>query len=490
MKKSSFVTILLFLVVVFALPVSASAAANAGVKPGSFFYFFDTTFERVSLFFTFSPEKKAQKALEYADERLAEAEALAEEKDTSAVKTAVAGYENNIAYATEESKQIKNKEKAEGLLASITDNTSKHQEILSDVLSRVPDEAKEAITKAIEASRKGQDEATKQIAELKGEIEKLKKEVAELKKESSDPQANEVEKLKKEVEELRLKEAVKAKTPQELNKQKSESASVPVTAEPIFPPTSETRPTQNNTPTISSSALESELLKFLKEQILRQTKSDLDYYQKTVLDLQRLYQMKQDIASRGEQNCLASYNSNVDYLKQDAERQKTAYYESRRGFATMPSIEKNIEDQLARDLRDLEIRRDDCIARYKLDTSISDKISWVSNQLSSIQQRVNSGGSVSPSETDSVGNEIISITRAIGNSVGVSGSISLPQIKSSPSSVTCTNNITGFSCRDNFGSSMLRCSQGAPGYLNCTDSDYKSVTCQSNPTAGSVRCFW
>lgn len=162
-------------------PVSASAETKAGIKPGSFFYFFDTTFEKIGLFFTFNPQKKAEKALEYADERLAEAEAVAEEKNTDAVKTAVAGYESNIALAAEESSQIKDKVKTEELLNSIAGSTSKHQEILSDVLSKVPEEAKEAIIKAIEASKKGQEEATKQIAELKGEIEKLKKEVAELK---------------------------------------------------------------------------------------------------------------------------------------------------------------------------------------------------------------------------------------------------------------------------------------------------------------------
>lgn len=192
MKRASFVVFLLFLVVVFTLPTSALAATKPGVKPGSFFYFFDTAFERVNLFFTFSPEKKAKKALVYADERLTEAEALAEGKNTNAIKTAVANYESNIALAAEESKQIKDKEKAEGLFASIADNTSKHQEILSDVLSKVPDDAKEAITKAIEASRKGQEEATRQIAELKGEVEQLKKEVAELKaKEETDTKTSE-----------------------------------------------------------------------------------------------------------------------------------------------------------------------------------------------------------------------------------------------------------------------------------------------------------
>ena len=179
MERFSIIALMLLLVVAFSLPASASAATSPGVKPGSFFYFFDTTFEKIGLFFTFSPENKARKALEYADERLAEAEAVTE--NAEAVKTAITNYESNIAFAEEKSKDVGDKEKAEALLTSIADNTSKHQEVLTAVLVKVPDEAKEAITRAIEASRKGHEEAMQKIAELKGEVEKLKQEVAELK---------------------------------------------------------------------------------------------------------------------------------------------------------------------------------------------------------------------------------------------------------------------------------------------------------------------
>ena len=67
MKK--YLILAMFFVLTFALisPVSASAKTKAGTKSGSFFYFFDTGFEKVGLFFTFNPEKKAKKALEYAE---------------------------------------------------------------------------------------------------------------------------------------------------------------------------------------------------------------------------------------------------------------------------------------------------------------------------------------------------------------------------------------------------------------------------------------
>ncbi|HEY4500875.1 MAG TPA: DUF5667 domain-containing protein [Candidatus Paceibacterota bacterium] len=199
---------ILFISLAFVVPMQASAATNAGLKPGSFFYFFDTTFENIGLFFTFDSEQKAKKALGYADERLAEIEAIAEEKNPDAVKTAIANYESNVALATEKSKEVKDKGQAEGLFTLIEGSTSRNQEVLAAVLIKVPEEAKAAITQAIEASKKGQEEATKQIAELRIEIERLKNEVAELKKESDNPQADEVEKLKKEVETLKKQNTV------------------------------------------------------------------------------------------------------------------------------------------------------------------------------------------------------------------------------------------------------------------------------------------
>lgn len=230
--KKLFLTLALLSVIIFSLPASALAATSPGVKPGSFFYFFDTTFEQISLFFTFNPEKKAKKALTYADERLAEVEAIAGNNNTEVVKTAITNYENNISLAAEKSKEVQDKERAENLFTLIADNTSKNQEVLSAVLIKVPEEAKEAITQAIEASRRGQEEATKQIAELKSEIEQLKKEVADLKTENE----------------------AQTKAVEELDKQKSEGVSVP--AKSLTPPAtsnqSQTLPKANEQQNIPS----------------------------------------------------------------------------------------------------------------------------------------------------------------------------------------------------------------------------------------------
>lgn len=187
MKKYLAFAMFLVLAVVLVSPFSVSAKTKAGTKPGNFFYFFDKAFEKAGLFFTFNPENKAKKALEHAEERLAEAEELANENNPEAVKTAMENYKKNI-------------------------------EVLEKVLIKVPKEAKEAITKAIEASKERQEEAIKETTEPEKEVPEIKPEIketenelkeeenekkAEIKDDKKDEQSKEIEKLKKEVKGLK-----------------------------------------------------------------------------------------------------------------------------------------------------------------------------------------------------------------------------------------------------------------------------------------------
>ncbi|MDO8443337.1 MAG: DUF5667 domain-containing protein [bacterium] len=235
MKKLITLSIL-FISLTFVAPIQASAATSAGLKPGNFFYIFDTVSEKIGLFFTFNPENKAKKALGYADERLAEIEAISGENNPDAVKTAISNYESNVALATEKSKEVKDKGQEENLLNLITDNASKNQEVLSAVLIKVPEEAREAIVRAIEASKKGQEEATKQITELKGEIEQLKKEVVESRQVSGEEQSTEIELLRKEVEILKSQQSLQSVKSQTVEKvpEKIVEISPIIEAQPII----------------------------------------------------------------------------------------------------------------------------------------------------------------------------------------------------------------------------------------------------------------
>lgn len=251
------------------------------------------------------------------------------------------------------------------------------------------------------------------------------------------------------------------------------------------------QPAQSNSDVkISSGALEGEMMRFLNVQLNQQIKSDLDYYQKTISGLQSTYQMIVDIFTKGKQSCVASYESKVSYAKNYAKQQITANAERQRGFASIPGISQGISDQLAIDLGSIDSWYASCLAKYQADISIiSVELNQASNQLSGLQQRISSGGTVSISEVSSLGNELLLISKAQASIAGVSSSLSLPSIGSQPSSVTCTNDIMGFSCRDNFGSNTMRCAQTTPGFLNCTDSNFNNVSCQSS-VSGSLRCSW
>ncbi|MDP3697164.1 MAG: trypsin-like peptidase domain-containing protein, partial [Candidatus Taylorbacteria bacterium] len=228
MKIQSGKTIIIAaLIISIVMPFSVSAAPSAGIKPSSIFYFFDTATERVSLFFTFSPEKKARKALEYADERLAEV--VADESKPKAVTMAMANYQENISLATAESKGIKDKEKAESLLSTIANSTSKHQEVLAKVYNKVPDEAKKAIEKAIEISIKGHEEALKEARGLKKTVEELQKDIETLKQHGQSAQGKEIEVLRKEVETLKSQQSTQSAKPQVIEKVIEKIIEVPPT---------------------------------------------------------------------------------------------------------------------------------------------------------------------------------------------------------------------------------------------------------------------
>ena len=212
--------LLLINLAIFLAPNFTFAATPAGLTPNSPFYFLDTLFERVSLAFTFNPEKKATKALLFAEERLAEALTDTSDDNPEVIGTLMTNYQDNVALATEKSKEIKDEKKAEELLNKIADDTTKHQEILTEVLAKVPEIAKEAIIKAFEASKRGQEEALKQIAELRKEIVELKQEVAALKKQqnikpvssANTPDQPTISELKKEIEELKKQTTEKEET--------------------------------------------------------------------------------------------------------------------------------------------------------------------------------------------------------------------------------------------------------------------------------------
>ncbi|MDO8594680.1 MAG: DUF5667 domain-containing protein [bacterium] len=508
MKKLTTLSIL-FISLAFVVPMQASAATSAGVKPGSFFYFFDTASENISLFFTFNPEQKAKKALEYADERLAEIEAIAEEKNPDAVKTALANYESNVALATEKSKEVKNEGQAKSLLTSIADNASKNQEVLSAVLVKVPEEARAAITQAIEARKKGQEEATKQIAELKGEIEKLKNEVAELKtketKVETNTQANEVEKLKKEVEALKKQSATQPvpKQPTQTTQNSQEQKKVeekPKTTIATLPSGAIAEMDANGNivriikeapvaPKVSDQELESALTKFYIQ-------SNFDFVRSSISSL-----LNVAYAQRNSYNAVAKstsiscsqYDSAIENAKIDGQLELTQAGD--RGGSFFPSVMQGIKDKTARRIQELTDSKDSCLASTpKVDASLSQEIDNAVSRINSLSARTNSGPS-SVSEMTSIVQEYNSIMQLL---VSINYSIPSPtsfssQKISSPGSFSCSSGAGGtgnYSCSDYSSGVSTYCSTSVAGSWSCTNSNAKSVYCRTNAIGNGIDCSY
>jgi hypothetical protein len=132
MKKIGTLSLAIALVMALAIPTGAFAAASSetetlpdpGVTPDSPFYFMDQWGQQISLVFTFNAGNKVQKALNYAEERLAEAHIMAKQNKVQAMERAANEYQNCLEIA------IQNMQKAqtEGIDTSeqVVAMTSKH----------------------------------------------------------------------------------------------------------------------------------------------------------------------------------------------------------------------------------------------------------------------------------------------------------------------------------------------------------------------------
>jgi hypothetical protein len=141
---------------------------SPGLTPDSPFYFLDSFGESISMFFAFGAEKKAERAIQIAEEKLAEVKAMAEKQKEKALEKANRKYEQFLDMAAQKAQQV-SEETKEGVLNMVTEKISNHQGILNDLLNKVSEEAQTGIQNAIEASQRGLEEATKAVSGEKQE---------------------------------------------------------------------------------------------------------------------------------------------------------------------------------------------------------------------------------------------------------------------------------------------------------------------------------
>ncbi len=137
---------------------------DPGITPDSPFYFLDNWGKQIGLAFAFGPEAKAKKALEYAEERLAEAQAMAVKNRIREVEQAANGYNEFLTIVAERAEEARQQGVSDNLSEKVALATSKHLSVLDRVEEIVPAQAGEAIARAREASINGQQNALRALA--------------------------------------------------------------------------------------------------------------------------------------------------------------------------------------------------------------------------------------------------------------------------------------------------------------------------------------
>jgi hypothetical protein len=150
MKTTAIVMVALLLTMA---PVFAQEAdlPDPGVTPGSVLYGLDKALERIELALSRGSERKAQVHLKHANERLAEIKVLSEEGDTTHIDEAEEGFEADIENAAAEIENAKGiGANVSALVKEVEYSWDKHVMVLTLVLEKVPDQAKEAIQRNID----------------------------------------------------------------------------------------------------------------------------------------------------------------------------------------------------------------------------------------------------------------------------------------------------------------------------------------------------
>lgn len=144
--------------------------ASDAATPGDALYSVDQAVERVRLAVANSPEAQAQIHAELAQERIEEAVQLSQQNREQHMVQALNRYQEHLQNAQQNAQEAQNQGKdVDEVLALLSENAARQQEVLSDVYERVPEEAKEAILKAMNVSQRGFTEATNAVSGEKQE---------------------------------------------------------------------------------------------------------------------------------------------------------------------------------------------------------------------------------------------------------------------------------------------------------------------------------
>lgn len=147
----SFIQIIIITLIALTAVTGGVVYASDEAEPGDLLYGLDRAVEQLGLALTTNPESSAQIHLELAVERLEETHGRLLENDLENVEIALSSFEDEISLLTQIIDELGDADQ-EAFAESANNALTVKQEILSDLLDKVPQQAQAAIRKAITAS--------------------------------------------------------------------------------------------------------------------------------------------------------------------------------------------------------------------------------------------------------------------------------------------------------------------------------------------------
>jgi hypothetical protein len=139
------------------------ALPDPGITPDSPFYFADKWGKQISLMFTFKAENKVQRALKYADERMAEIDAMIAKNKIKEATMATNEYQNCLGIATQNMEQARLK--GVDVSEKVALMSEKHLGFLSDGTDNATENARGVLTQIRERAMTCHETALKNMAQ-------------------------------------------------------------------------------------------------------------------------------------------------------------------------------------------------------------------------------------------------------------------------------------------------------------------------------------
>lgn len=177
MKRNLLRASLVFCLLVTSLLCGGTAYAQdeelpaPGITPDSPFYFFDKWGKSINLFFTFGAEAKARKALQYAEERLSEAQAMVNKNKIREMTLAADDYDSFMAMVNEMLEEVINRGTSDNISERLATLSIKIHVRLSELKDKMPPKVKKDI---MSADNETMEEATSDREEARETINRAK----------------------------------------------------------------------------------------------------------------------------------------------------------------------------------------------------------------------------------------------------------------------------------------------------------------------------